>query len=593
MVGYLPHCTFNLNPRAASIDTPLHAYCRARMSTTCTPTRSSPSPPRRTRASSPQKIFGDEIGWLPWQRPGFELGLWLETFCRENPGPRASCSRATASSPGATTPRTATRPRCGDQPGDRLARERDRRQARLRRRAVKPLAAGRAPRIAAAADAGAPRHDRRKEERKVGHFDDQPAVLEFVNSQRPASARRDRHLCPDHFLRTKIARWWSPSIRPTDLDATLAGLTAAVEDYRADYAAYYDRCKHADSPAMRDPNAVVYLVPGVGMITFAKRQGDRADRRRVLRQRHQRHARRRGGLRRIVGLPEQEAFDIEYWLLEEAKLQRMPKPKSLAGRIALVTGGAGGIGAATADRAAAEGACVVLADIDAEGAGRDRGRLRHPLSADVVRTVEMNVTDEDAVAEAYADWRSEFGGLDILVSNAGIASAAPIEETDARALEPQHGDPGHGLFPGGARGVPRDEARRDSAARSSSSPRRTASPPRPTPRPTAPPRPRRSTWPAAWRSKARRTASASTSSTPTRCCAARRSGPATGGSSAPAPTRPTRRAGGDYRQRSLLKRSVLPEDIAEAIYFFASDASAKSTGNIINVDAGNVQAFTR
>ena len=193
--------------------------------------------------------------------------------------------------------------------------------------------------------------------------------------------------CPDHFLRTKIRPLvlrFDPA--NADIDATLAGLPAAVAAYRDDYAAYYERCKHPDSPAMRDPNAVVYLVPGVGMITFAK---DKATARisaefyvnaiNVMRGASTASATYRG-------LPEQEAFDIEYWLLEEAKLQRMPKPKSLAGRIALVTGGAGGIGAATAERLLREGACVVLADIDAEALEahprrRSPQRIRHGRGA--------------------------------------------------------------------------------------------------------------------------------------------------------------------------------------------------------------------
>ena len=199
----------------------------------------------------------------------------------------------------------------------------------------------------------------------VGHFDDQDAVLDFVSATDMAPLAALGTSCPDHFLRTKI-RPLVVDFDPAapDLAATLAGLPAAVAAYRDDYAAYYERCKHPDSPPLRDPNAVVYLVPGVGMITFAK---DKATARisaefYVNAINVMRGSTTIGDYR---GLPEQEAFDIEYWLLEEAKLQRMPKPKSLAGRIALVTGGAGGIGSATADRLLAEGACVVLADIDA------------------------------------------------------------------------------------------------------------------------------------------------------------------------------------------------------------------------------------
>ena len=202
-----------------------------------------------------------------------------------------------------------------------------------------------------------------KDERKVGHFDDGAAVLEFVNAERLRELAALGTSCPDHFLRTKIR----PLVLDFDpvagsVDHLVDGLDQAIAAYRADYAGYYERCKHPDSPAMRDPNAVVYLVPGVGMITFAH---DKATARiagefyvnaiNVMRG--------ASGVDTYVGLPEQEAFDIEYWLLEEAKLQRMPKPKSLAGQVALVTGGAGGIGRAIATKMLAEGACVVLADI--------------------------------------------------------------------------------------------------------------------------------------------------------------------------------------------------------------------------------------
>ena len=198
--------------------------------------------------------------------------------------------------------------------------------------------------------------------------------------------------------------------------------------YRADYAGYYERCKRPDSPALRDPNAVVYLVPGVGMITFAK---DKATARisgefyvnaiNVMRG--------ASAISKYRGLPEQEAFDIEYWLLEEAKLQRMPKPKSLAGRIALITGGAGGIGAATAERFLQEGACVVLADIDAGALAETADNLASRHGRDVVRTVRDG---RDRGGGGRGGLRGDGGGVrgvDILVSNAGIASSAPIEET--------------------------------------------------------------------------------------------------------------------------------------------------------------------
>ncbi len=392
--------------------------------------------------------------------------------------------------------------------------------------------------------------------------------------------------CPDHFLRTKIR----PLVLPHDADA--AALDAALAAYRADYAAYYERCKHPDSPAMRDPNAVVYLIPQVGMIAFAK---DKATARissefyvnaiNVMRG--------ASSVSRYVGLAEQEAFNIEYWLLEEAKLQRMPKPKSLAGRVALITGGAGGIGSAIAARLMGEGACVVLADIDRASLDLRVTEFARRFGKDAVAGAAMDVTSEASVEAAVRDAVAGFGGLDIVVCNAGIASAAAFEDTSlelwnrniailatgyfltARAgyrILKEQGFGGSMVFiasknamaasagasaycaakaaevhlarclalEGAPYGIRVNTVNPDAVLRGSK------------------------IWQGEWRQQ--RAAS--------------------------------NKVGEDqleevYRQRSLLKLSVYPEDIAEGVYFFASDLSAKSTGNILNVDAGNAQAFTR
>ena len=429
MVGYLPHCTFDLNPRAASIDTPLHAYVPRRHVDHMHADAIIAIAASKDSQALTREIFGDEIGWLPWKRPGFELGLWLETFARENPEARGAvleshglftwgdtakeCYETTLEiinrAIGWLAERTAGKPAFG---GERFAA-----LPPAERRAV---AAKLMPAIRGMVS---------KEVRMVGHFDDSRRCSSSSGRTTCAPLAALGTSCPDHFLRTKIRPLvvdFDPS-KP-DVEATLAGLPAAVEAYREDYRGYYERSKHPDSPALRDPNAVVYLVPGVGMITFAK---DKATARisgefyvnaiNVMRG--------ATAIREYRGLPEQEAFDIEYWLLEEAKLQRMPKPKSLAGRIAFVTGGAGGIGAATAERFLREGACVVLADIDAKALAEVGAGFAARHGKDVVRTVEMNVTDEAAVARAYAETAVELGGVDIVVSNAGIASSAPIEET--------------------------------------------------------------------------------------------------------------------------------------------------------------------
>ncbi|HEV8391326.1 MAG TPA: bifunctional rhamnulose-1-phosphate aldolase/short-chain dehydrogenase, partial [Dongiaceae bacterium] len=386
MVGYLPHCTFNLNPRAASIDTPLHAFIPYAHVDHMHPDAVIAIAAMRNSKTITQKIFGDEIGWLPWRRPGFQLGLDLERFVKEHPKAKG----AVLGGHGLIT-------------WGNSARECYEVTLRAINRAVRWFA----EETRGKQGFGGPAHqalsqaDRRRiagqlmveirgriggNEKKVGHFDDQAAVLEFVNSRDLPKLAAMGTSCPDHFLRTKIA----PLVVPFDpvsknLDTAVSGLDKAIAAYRADYAAYYDRCKHADSPAMRDPNAVVYLVPGIGMITFAR---DKATAR-IAGEFYVNAINVMRGAALVdsyVGLPEQEAFDIEYWLLEEAKLQRMPKPKSLAGRIALVTGGAGGIGRAIASKLMSEGACVVLADIDAAALKETEANFAKSFGKDQVRT---------------------------------------------------------------------------------------------------------------------------------------------------------------------------------------------------------------
>ena len=593
MVGYLPHCTFNLNPRAASIDTPLHAYVPKKHVDHMHPDAIIAIAASQNSKALTQEIFGDEIGWLPWKRPGYELGLWLNAFCRDNPNAKGvileshglftwaddakECYELTLQviqqAMDWFAERTANVPAFGGAKHQSLPADERRAVASRLMPAIRGMVSG--------------------QQAMVGHFDDSDAVLEFVNARDMEPLAALGTSCPDHFLRTKI-RPLVVAFDPAhaDVDATLAGLAGAVAAYRADYAAYYDRCKHPDSPALRDPNAVVYLVPGVGMLTFAK---DKATARisaefyvnaiNVMRG--------ASSVSTYVGLPEQEAFDIEYWLLEEAKLQRMPKPKSLAGRIALVTGGAGGIGSATAERYLAEGACVMLADIDAAALAETGAALAKRHGKDVVRTVAMNVTDETAVAAAYARMAVEFGGVDILVSNAGIASSAPVEDTSL-ALWNQNMDilsTGYFLVSREAFRVMRAQGMGGSIIFVASKNGLAASP-------------NASAYCTAKaaeihlaRCLALEGAEAGIRVNVVNPDAVLRGSKIWSGKwlDQRASTYKTDKEGLEemYRQRSMLKRSVYPEDIAEAAYFFASDRASKSTGNILNVDAGNVQAFTR
>ena len=593
MVGYLPHCTYNLNPRAASIDTPLHAYVPKRHvdhvhSDSIIAIAASVNSKALT-----EEIFGAEIGWLPWKKPGYELGLWLETYAVENPQARG----CVLESHGLFT--------WADEAKDCYLTTLEiinKAQGWLEATSAGKAAFGGS--VRPTLEAGARADIAAKlmpvirglisgERHKVGHFDDSPAVLEFLGAKMLTDLAPLGTSCPDHFLRTKIAPLvvdFDPA--NPDLEATIAGLAQAAEAYRADYAAYYERCKKADSPALRDPNAVVWLVPGVGMITFAL---DRATARisgefyinaiNVM----------RGAslVSTYQGLPEQEAFDIEYWLLEEAKLARMPKPKALAGRVALVTGGAGGIGSATAERLLREGACVMLADIDAQAGADVAAGLAKVFGADVVASVGMNVTDEAQVEAAYRACALAFGGVDILVSNAGIASSAPIEETSL-ALWSKNMDilaTGYFLVSRAAFKMLRTQGIGGSVVFVASKNGLAASP-------------NASAYCTAKaaeihlaRCLALEGAEAGIRVNVVNPDAVLRGSKIWAGEwlDQRASTYKTDKDGLEemYRQRSMLKRSVLPEDIAEGVYFYASDLSAKSTGNILNVDAGNKEAFTR
>ncbi|MGO4557574.1 bifunctional rhamnulose-1-phosphate aldolase/short-chain dehydrogenase [Rhizobiales bacterium 3FA27D7] len=594
MVGYLPHCTFNLNPRAASIDTPLHAYVPKPFVDHMHPDAIIALAAARDSRELTRKVFGEAIGWLPWKRPGFELGLWLEKFCQENPAAKGAVLESHGLFTWGDTPEacytttidtinqaiewfeheTKGKPAFGGAVVAPLGVQ--------ERRAI---AARLMPRIRGMISSSGMR--------KIGHFDDSQAVLEFVNSRELDALAALGTSCPDHFLRTKIRPLvigFDPA-KP-DIDAVTDALPAAIEAYRVGYQAYYDGCKHPDSPAMRDPNAVVYLMPGVGMFTFA---ADKATARvsaefyvnaiNVMRG--------ASAVSSYVGLPAQEAFDIEYWPLEEAKLQRLPKPKSLAGQIAFVTGGAGGIGKATAIRLLREGACVVLADIDEAALTATHEELGHAFGKDFVRAAKLDVTDESGVAAAYADSAVEFGGVDILVSNAGISSSAPIEDTELSMWNRNMDILAKGYFL-----VSREAFRTFKQQKLGGNIVFIAS---------------KNGLAASPNAAAYCTAKAAEIHL-ARCLALEGAehqirvntvnpdAVLRGSKIWTGEWREQRAAAyamqpddleEHYRKRSMLKRSVFPEDIAEAVYFLASDMSAKSTGNIINVDAGNAQSFTR
>jgi rhamnulose-1-phosphate aldolase/alcohol dehydrogenase len=277
---------------------------------------------------------------------------------------------------------------------------------------------------------------------QVGHFTDAQVVLDFLESSEHPRLAALGTSCPDHFLRTKV--------RPMVLDlpptASIEDVTARLkqlhETYRADYRAYYDRFATPDSPAIRGADPLIVLVPGVGMFSF----GANKQTARVAGEFYINAINVMRGAEAIstyAPIDEEEKFRIEYWALEEAKLQRMPKPKTLATRIALVTGAGSGIGRAIALRLAAEGACVVVADLNAESAATVAAEIGGP---DVAVAVTANVTDEEQIAAAFAAAALAFGGVDLVVNNAGLSISKPLLETTAADWDLQHDVMARGSF---------------------------------------------------------------------------------------------------------------------------------------------------
>jgi rhamnulose-1-phosphate aldolase/alcohol dehydrogenase len=343
---------------------------------------------------------------------------------------------------------------------------------------------------------------------------------------------------------------------------------------------------------MRDPNPVVYLVPGVGMITFAR---DKATARIAAEfYRNAINVMRGASLvDAYVGLPEREAFDIEYWLLEEAKLKRLPKPKSLAGRVAMITGGANGIGRATAARFLGEGAAVAIADIDEPALASTHAAFAEAFGGDNIRSIRMDVTDEGAVARAFAEVITEYGGLDIVVSNAGISSASPFEDTTLAMWNRNMDILAKGYFL-----VSREAFRAMKQQNLGGSMVFVAS------KNALAVSVNAAAYSTAKAAEVHLARSLALEGAPfgIRVNVVNPDAVLHGSKIWTGEWREQRAAAyridpdeleNHYRQRSLLKRNVLPEDVAEAIYFLASDKSAKSTGNMINVDAGNAVSFTR
>jgi rhamnulose-1-phosphate aldolase/alcohol dehydrogenase len=592
MVDYLPHCTFNLNPRAASIDTPPHGFMPPRHIDHMHPDAVIAIAAMRHGQRIAREIYGDEIGWMPWQRPGFELGLRLREMIRQHPEMNGLILASHGLVTWGATSRECYRTtiRIIQKAADWL---RQHRKAEPFGPPIAPALAASDRQALVAELAPVLRGLLSRERFKVMHHVDSPAALEFAGARRAEALAELGTTCPDHFLRTRVRPLFVPFAPGTEGAADLiARLPGLIDRYREAYTAYYERCTHPDSPAMRDPYPVLVLIPGLGLLAF---QQDAQTARlaaefylntiNVMRDAE--------GVDDYVPIPEQEAFNIEYWRLEEAKLQRLPKPKRLHGRVALVTGAGGGIGGATARRLLADGAAVVLSDVDEAALDDARADLARAHGDDRVRAEACDVTDQASVARVVARVVAAYGGIDILVLSAGVASAAPVDETSLELWRKNLDILATGSFLVAREGfrVMKRQGLGGSIVVVGSKNALVASP-------------GASAYCAAKAAALHLARCLATEGAEhgIRVNVVNPDAVIQGSRIWSGAWRAERAAGYRipedqveefYRQRSLLKRSVYPEDVAEAICFFASDDSAKSTGNVLNVDAGQLAAFTR
>ncbi|HYF31766.1 MAG TPA: bifunctional aldolase/short-chain dehydrogenase [Chitinophagaceae bacterium] len=431
MVELFNHCIFDLNSKAPSIDTPLHGFLPFKHIDHLHPDAAIAIAACKDGQRITQELFNGTLGWVDWQRPGFDLGLKLRQCVDENPGIRGIMLGSHGLFTWGDTSYECYMnsleviERCAEyiegfvrkQPavfgGEKVQS--------LPKEARLSQAAGLAPVLRGLCSG----HNR-----MIGHFTDDEKVLEFINSYDAERLAPMGTSCPDHFLRTKISPLLlnlSPGEDLTASNALREKLSPQFEAYREMYADYYSSHKHAGSLAIRDPNPVVILYPGVGMFTFAKDKSTA----RIAAEFYINAINVMRGAEAIseyTSLPRQEAFDIEYWLLEEAKLRRLPKPKPLSGRVALITGSAGGIGKAIAKKFVQEGACVVINDNDEARLSDTFKEFQKQFGSDACAQVPLDVTNKQNIDKAFDVAALQFGGVDIVVNCAGLSVSKPLEE---------------------------------------------------------------------------------------------------------------------------------------------------------------------
>lgn len=431
MVELFNHCIYDLASKAPSIDTPLHAFLPFKHIDHLHPDAAIAIAAAKDGKKITKELFGGTIGWVKWQRPGFDLGLQLKKCLDENPGIRGImlgshglftwgntsyesylntlevieiCARYLEENYG----------KKGFVFGGKKINLLPKEERLVKAASLAPVLRGFCS----------------SQTNMIGHFTDDEKVMEFINSNDLERLASMGTSCPDHFLRTKI----SPLVLDlrtdedlNDVNKVKEKITPSFEVYRKMYEDYYNSCKHANSPAMRDPSPVVILYPGIGMFTFAKDKQTA----RVASEFYINAINVMKGAEAIseyASLPRQEAFNIEYWLLEEAKLQRMPKPKPLSGRIALITGSGGGIGKAIAKKFASEGACVILSDNNAERLREAKEEFIKQFGNDIIDAEILDVTKTDSIWQTLQKAVLAFGGIDIVVNNAGLSISKPLED---------------------------------------------------------------------------------------------------------------------------------------------------------------------
>ena len=590
MVGYYPMCTFNNNPRAASIDTPLHAYVPFPEVDHTHPDSVIALATMKNGKDIVKKVYQNKIGWLNWQRPGFDLGLKMEKLIKKN----NNINGIVLGHHGLFT-WGVTSAECYKNSIDIIKKA----QVYLNS-SIKKYSFGKPT----YQKKSSPEFERKLisiirgnlsiENSKILHLNKSTTTLEFVNSQNLNKVASIGTSCPDHFLRTKRLPLILPSL--SNLLKNEKKLNDVIVNhlskYKEAYTKYYKRNKNKNSPNLRDPYPVIILIPEYGMMSFAKNKSTAriaseffVNAINVMKGAE--------GISKYTGLTEKEAFRIEYWELEEAKLKRMPPEKELAGKVALITGAAGGIGSATALKFLQEGCCVVLTDIDKKSLQQTHAKFAARFGEDVVTSIKMDVTNENDVKHAVNQSIELFGGIDVLVANAGFASAALFENTSSKLWDKNMEVLSKGCFlisrevyqtminqnKGGS--IIFISSKNSLNASKGASAYSVA----------------KSSLLHLSRSIALEGASFKIRSNVVNPDAVIQNSKIWSGDwkkqRADGNKIPITKIEEFYKNRSLLKVSILPEDIAEGVYFFASSKSIKSTGNILNVDGGNITSFTR